>query len=195
MSIQADMLNGAYPFDGNHLAGAIGRAATPPTFASIETLPRWAAASVAILTSQTLRMTPIFLPAGKLIYSVQLMSGTQAAVTPTNQIVGLYSCVTPSAPVKLAVSTDKLTTAWAANTLNTFSLTAAYSIPTTGIYLIGIMVKAGTVPDLMGKALPHASMATDTGNADYDASLTTSLPATAALGTEGVNVPWIGVGG
>jgi len=155
-----------------------------------ETIPRSiAGVNVAALTSGTLYLQAVYLRAGQKVTNISFCSGTTAAGTPTNRRFALYS----SARALLAQTADQTTTAWAANTVMTTALTAAYTVPTTGLYYVGIMVAATTVPSLAGiTAAGNAALRTTapiiSGNST--AALTTTLPDPAAAITAGVNSVW-----
>lgn len=102
----------------------------------------------AALTSGTLlvarTLNPV--PAGQTVTGVVFISGSQAAVTPTNQ----WACIIdPVTLAVLAVSADDTTNTWTNDSSKTFTLTAPWT-PGEDIYpYIGICVVAGTVPALM----------------------------------------------
>lgn len=100
------------------------------------------------LTTQVMTSVPIYLTAGDVVTNLSFCSGATAAGTPTNWWFALYS--TAATPALIAQTADQTSTAWAAATVKTVALTAAYTVPTTGIYWAAIHVKATTVPTLMG---------------------------------------------
>ena len=77
---------------------------------------------------------------------IRILSGTTAASVPTNQWVALLD----RKGRVLAVSADKTTTAWAADSMQTFTFTTAYVPPGPMPVYVGIMVKATTPPSLVG---------------------------------------------
>src|SRR5262245_8635101 len=110
--------------------------------------PSLAASDVAAaLTTQVMLSAAIFLEVGDRITSISTTSGNTAAGTPTNYWFALY--YDSATPALMAQTADQLTAAWAANTVKTFALQTVQVIPRTGIYYIGIMVKATTVPSLV----------------------------------------------
>ncbi len=113
-----------------------------------ETLPRHLVieTNIAPLTSGTLWLQLIYLPAGTLVSNISFFSATTAAGTPTNQFFALYS----RRFGLLARSADDTTTAWAANTIKTLAMTTPYRVPVSDFYYVGIMVAATTVPTLKG---------------------------------------------
>lgn len=124
-----------------------------PSAATYETFPRSAVATTAApMTSGTLYMTAIALPAGLVVNNITFVTTGTGATSPTNWWFGLYD----SSRVQLAVTADQTTTAWAGNTAKTLSIAtvasgAASSFTTTyeGLYYLGAMVKASTAPSLV----------------------------------------------
>jgi hypothetical protein len=135
--------------------------------------------NVSLLSTGRMSMQAIWLQAGTVISSITFYSATTAAGTPTNQLFGLYD----GSRNLLATTTNDTTTAWAANTAKTLNLTAQYTIPSTGLYYLGIMVTATTVPTIKGMAAPSASQihgAAPIINGTSSTGLTTALPNPAA---------------
>lgn len=135
--------------------------------------------NTALLSSGRLSLQAIYLPAGTVVSSISFWSATTAAGTPTNQLFGLYD----SSLNLLRSSTNDTTTAWAANSKKTLSLTSTFTTTYSGIHYLGLMVTATTVPTIKGNtartggqmqaAAPSMGGTSTTG-------LTTALPATAA---------------
>lgn len=126
------------------------------------------------LTTEVMTSVPVYLHAGDVITNISVRSGATAAGTPTNYWVALYS--NASTPALLAQSADQTSTAWAANTTKTLALATAQTIRESGIYWVGIMVKATTVPTLLGSV---AAPAVVTGERNLSQSSGSSLAATA----------------
>lgn len=100
-----------------------------------------------LLTSGRLQLAGGFvIPAGTTITTVSFMSGTAAAATPTNQ----WACLVGIDRTVLVKSADVTTAAWAANTVKTFTLATPYTPTTDTPVYAGLVVVAGTVPDLRG---------------------------------------------
>lgn len=116
-----------------------------PTGALAQNRIRLVAANIAILTSAQLYLNAIWLPACTAT-SITFVSGTQAAVTPANQWFGIFD----TSYVPLRLTADDTSTAWAANTAKTLNLSSPLAVTSAGLYYVGIMVKAGTVPSLTG---------------------------------------------
>lgn len=166
-------------------AASLHRSLTAPTSAIRESMDRRyiLVNTLAVLSTGALRMQSIGLVAGDVVTNIAVLSGTTAAGTPTHYMFGLYD----SSRNLLATSTDQTTAAWGASTLKTLAMTTPYTVPTTGVYYIGIFVTATTVPTLQGSssapssALGNASgMGPSIGGTTTDASLTTALPNPAA---------------
>ena len=156
-----------------------------------ETIPRNITPSVntAALTSGTLFMQAIYLKAGTIVSNISFCSATTAGATLTNQLFGLFD----GNRNLLASTNNDGATAWAANTIKTLNIAAPYTIQTTGLYYLGIMVAATTVPTLAGgaaltNAALHGTAPILHGNSTT--ALTTALPATAAAITVGTTSVW-----
>lgn len=105
--------------------------------------------ALAALASGRLSLYAIYLPSGTDITNIAFMSGGTAAVSPTNQWFALYD----KNLNKIAVTADGTTGAWVANSFKSLALSAPYTTTYDGIYYLGIMVAAATVPTLMGASV------------------------------------------
>ena len=145
-----------------------------------ETHPR-SVGGVAIsntLTSGTLYLHLIYLQAGQKVNAIGYYSASTAAGTPTNQIFGLYD-----SSLSLLASTDNDTTrAFPGASFKVLRLTSPYVVSVSGVYYVGFMMTATTMPTLVipitgsgliAQASPILCGSSTTG-------LTTSLPSTAA---------------
>lgn len=135
--------------------------------------------NTAVLSSGRLSLQAIWLPANTTISSISFWSATTAAGTPTNQLFGLFD----SSYNLLRSSTNDTTTAWAANSRKTLSLTSTFTTTYSGIHYLGIMVAATTVPTLKGntaKVGGQLGAGAPTMGGTSTTGLTTALPATAA---------------
>lgn len=147
-----------------------------------ETFSRAGASFVntATITSGTLRMDAIDLPAGLLITSISYMSGATALITGSNQWFALFG----NARNKLAITADDTSTAWAANTVKTLTLTAPFTTTYSGLHYLGAVVVAVTVPTFFGLTVgasgANALAPILCGNADAGLTNPASCPATAA---------------
>jgi hypothetical protein len=142
--------------------------------------------NLAALTTQVMTSVALPLQAGDIITSLTFKSGGTAAGTPTNWWFALYD--TSATPALIAQSADQLTAAWAADTAKTLALSAPYLVLVPGVYYAAIMVKATTVPTLIGASVQADASA---GFLSSDkvlavtsgAALTTTAPATIATPT------------
>ena len=100
------------------------------------------------LTTQVMTSVPLLLAMGDVVTNLSFVSGATAAGTPTNWWFALYDL--SATPALIAQTADQTSTAWAAFTAQTKALTAAYTVPKTGVYWAAIHVKATTVPSLLG---------------------------------------------
>jgi hypothetical protein len=151
----------------------------------------------AALTTQIMTSVPIFLEVGDRITSISTLSGATAAGTPTNWWFALYD--TAATAALIAQTADQLTAAWAADTIKTLALSTPYTVTSTGIHYVGIMVKATTVNSLIcrvaGRVAANGALLTGykVKGQTSGSSLTTTAPATIATPTTVVNRPWVAV--
>lgn len=135
--------------------------------------------NTSLLSSGRLSLQAIWLPAGVTINSISFWSATTAAGTPTNQLFGLYD----SSLNLLRSSSNDTTTAWAANSKKTLSLTSAFTTTYSGIHYLALMVTATTVPTIKGNTARTGGQlqaAAPSMGGTSTSSLTTALPETAA---------------
>ena len=114
-----------------------------------ETMPRQLCPEVntAFAASGTLFMQAIFLQGGVIVNNIVLYSATTASATLTYCLFGLYD----SSRNLLATSANASALGtWAANTSRSLPMVTPYTIPTTGLYYIGVFVTATTMPTLKG---------------------------------------------
>jgi hypothetical protein len=134
------------------------------------------------LTTQVMTSVPVFLAAGDTITNVSIFVGATAAGTPTNWWMALYDSA--STPNLLAQTADQTTGAMAANTKQTVALATAQTISKTGVYWVGIMVKATTVPTLLGGVCVPPIITGERNLAQTSGSgLTATAPSTIATPT------------
>ncbi len=134
--------------------------------------------NTSLLSSGRLSLQAIWLPAGVTISSISFWSATTAAGTPTNQLFGLYD----NNLNLLRSSSNDTTTAWAANSKKTLSLTSSFTTTYSGLHYLGIMVTATTVPTIKGntaKTGGQLQAAAPSMGGTSNTGLTTALPATA----------------
>lgn len=147
----------------------------------------WANA-LALLVSGRLTLVKCAVKGGEVYSGISFVSANQAAVTPTHQIFGLYD----SSLALLKSTVDDGATAWAANTRKRLALTSTYTPVADGWVYVGIMVTAGTVPNLLGllngvavNALAPITQGTSS------TGLTTTLPNPAAAMTAVAGFPGV----
>jgi hypothetical protein len=135
--VGADFARRAHNANGAAPTGAIGQSKVRNHTGS----------NTAALVSGRETLVLVWMNAGDIITSITVCSATTALVAGTNQWFSLRS----SARVLLKTTADDTSTAWAANTAKTLTLSGGtYAVLTSGYYYIGIMVAAGTVPTLIG---------------------------------------------
>lgn len=160
--------------------------------AKVESVPRnLAGVNIAAVTSGTMVIQAIWLPAGMTISNLIAHSGTTASATQTNRWMALYD----QNRGLLRQSSDSTTTVLAANTLWTAPITS-FTTTYSGIYYVGILTAATTANSLIGVAA--AGNAAIRGQAPIltgtsSTGLTTTAPATAAAITATVNSYWVAV--
>jgi hypothetical protein len=142
--------------------------------------------------SGTLFMQAIYLRAGKIVTNISWFSATTAAGTPTHWMFGLFD----ASRNLLATSTDQLTAAWAANTQKTLAMVTPYTIPSDGIYYIGMFMTATTIITSKGNtAITNGALAAVAPilHGISTTGLTTALPNPAAAITSGLVTAWCAV--
>jgi len=100
--------------------------------------------SIAVVPSGTMRMTAIWLAKGTVVTSLTYLAGT-VGVSVTNRWFALYDL-----SKNLLRTTADNAAAWAAGTTLTLPLSSAYTIPSDGLYYIGICEVATTTTALRG---------------------------------------------
>jgi len=147
---------------------------------------------VAALVTQIMTSVALPLVQGDRVTNLSFLSGATAAGTPTNWWFALYD---PSGNL-LAQTADQLTAAWAADAIKTLALATPQVVAADGVYYAAIMVKATTVPTLMGKTTGRVTgaglivggqkvLAQNSGSA-----LTTTAPGTIATPTTQAVIPY-----
>jgi hypothetical protein len=135
----------------------------------------------AALADAVMTSVPVLLAAGDVVTNLSFLSGATALGTPTNWWFALYSDA--ATPALIAQTADQTTGAWAANTWQTKALSAAYTVPRTGVYWAAVMVNhtAGAVPSLVGTLAARPVVSGERNLAQSSGSaLTTTAPATIA---------------
>lgn len=183
-TVNGILLSGAVPLNGYDVAMYV-------TGCKAETFPRHLVPEIntALLSTGRLSLQAIGIRSGELLTSISFFSATTAAGTPTNQIFGLYD----NTLALLRSSNNDTTTAWAANTRKTLSLTSTFTTTYTGLYYLGIMVTATTVPTIKGyTAITGAQLRGSAPSLGGTSStgLTTALPNPAAAITAATTSAW-----
>jgi hypothetical protein len=119
-----------------------------------ESFPRYAATGVQLFFgSGEMQLAAVPLIAGQVVGHLAWCSDTTAAVTPTNQWLALFNL----AGVMLANTADQLSAPIPATTYFEYPIAqvssgpvSSYVVPATGIYFIGIVVAAATMPSVSG---------------------------------------------
>lgn len=143
---------------------------------SYETYSRiFGGSNAVVLASGILTLVGIELPRGIVVSTITFHSGTTALGTGTNQWFSLYD----SARGKLAVTADDTSTAWAANSEKTLTLSAPFTTTYAGLHYLGCttVVSAGSSPTLMAMAVGGSG------------AFPTRAPAVAGLSTSGLTNP------
>lgn len=151
-----------------------------------------AAANLAALASGTLFLTGGgYLPTGSTVTRIGFVSGTTAAVTPTNQF---FCIVNADTLAVLAKTADDGATAWGANALKELVLSAPLTVTDDTRIFIGCLVAAATPPTLTGAALFNAAVAglapVIAGTSTAGLTTPASLGAAAAAPAANVNFPY-----
>jgi hypothetical protein len=129
------------------------------------------------VVTQVMTSVPLFLTAGDVVTNLTFHSGQTPAGVPTNYWAALYD--TQATPALLAQSADQGAAAWAAFTAKAFALASPITITKTGVYWAALMVKATTVPSLLGSVVPRPILATERNLAQSSGSaLVAAAPAT-----------------
>lgn len=142
------------------------------------------------LTTQVMTSVPVWLAAGDVITNISFFVGATAAGTPTNWWAALYS--NAATPALLSQSADQTSGAAAANTKQTLALGAAQTITQTGVYWVGLMFKATTVPTLLGAVTVPPIVTGERNLAQTSGSaLVATAPATIATPTAVRFAPYV----
>lgn len=139
----------------------LGLLATPansiqPANSLAQTYPRHISngtLNTGLLVSQRLTLVAIELKKSMVISSITFVSGTTALSVGVNQFFALYDDAAGSSfgqgYALLAQTNDDGATAWTANTAKTLNLAAPYRTVRAGLFYLGILVNATTVPTLL----------------------------------------------
>ena len=108
------------------------------------------------MTSGSASIAAIRLAAGQSVSTAGFVTSTTAAVTPTHW----WLCLLDNTYTCRATTADQLTGAIAASTWFNIAFAASYTAAYTGLYYLGVMVAASTMPTLCGATAPLAAMVT-----------------------------------
>lgn len=149
------------------------------------------ATSSVTATAGSVVLTTIPLRAGMVINKISFITAVTAASTPTNQWAGIATGFGATSPKCAAISADGLTAAMAADTLITFSLSSAYTVPTNALYYVFFCVAATAGPTVAaavtlgahgrGNVTPYKSGIGDTGKTTPYAIAATVAKPTSSL--------------
>lgn len=138
-------------------------------------------------TTATLYLSAIYLQAGTVVSNLNLQTGTTALATGTNNWMALYD----SARVQLASTADQGLAALAASTPFAWPIATvaagagtSYTVPTSGLYYIGVMLKATTVCTLLGFTRVASGAPILQGSANAAQAAVNAFPFTASALTE-----------
>ena len=158
-----------------------------PTGAKAQSLPRSLAVGAGgAPTSGQPRLNSIWLPKGTVITSITFVSGATALATGTHQQFGLYD----SAVNLLGSTTDDTSTAWAANTAKTLSLTpGTFTTTYSGLHYVAVLIAATTVPSLIAAGALQTGVQSIAPLMSANATQTglTALPSTLTMAAAGQN--------
>lgn len=112
------------------------------------------ASNLAVLSTQRLSLTAIAIKKGQVITGIAYTSMTTALYGGSNQWFALFD----ASRNLLAITGDDTSTAWASNTRKALNLSSPYTITADGLYYLGIMVRATTVPTLVGQAISTTTL-------------------------------------
>lgn len=160
--------------------GARNTSAYSRAGAIAENIPRVFVAytAVGVLSTGRGQMVGIELFAGQAVASAVFHS--EAAMSgPTNQWAALYN----ASRSLLVTGVDQTTTAWGADSDKTFPFASTYTVPTSGLYYVMLVIVATTVPTLRcfnaGAELATAPLVT--GSVNTGLTTPATAPATTAV--------------
>lgn len=172
------------------------RAATPvqlqyaPTGALAQTMDRrtLGTSSLAALTSGTMLMTAAWLPAGAVVTSATFVSGGSGAAGLTNRWFALFDLSR-----NLIRATADNTAVWNPGTPLTIPFATTYTVPTDGLYYVGICEVATTPTTLRGiptspNTIGLAPILNGTGSTGLTTAASTPTPGPAL--TVSSNLPY-----
>jgi hypothetical protein len=158
-------LFGSSPASNDSVAALIAGAPTESTTyfpgALAETIPAYAATTAVTLTTADLYLFGVHLGAGESVGHVGFVTTTTAGATMTHW----WACLVDQNYTVQAVSADQTSGAIAASTWFSLAMGTAYTTTYSGIYYLGLMIAASTIPTLCGTSGgPLIAMMTGTGH-------------------------------
>lgn len=134
--------------------------------------------STTVLTSGRMCVVAIHLQAGDVVNSITFMN-TTAGSGLTHVWYALYD----ANHNLISATADDTSTAWVANTAKTLALSSSYTVPTTGLYYLGIVVVGSTLPNMLCTVGLAAALGLNPIiSATANTGLTTPATAPATLG-------------
>ena len=136
-----------------------------------ETMPRWSASSATIsfATSGNIVGSPVYLVAGQVVSNINFSTGTTAGST----LTGNWAAILTSSGTVVALTAQQGLSAMAATTVFTWPIattvsgstgtsSSTWTVPTTGIYYIGICVTGTTTPSMVGVSIASSALTAKT---------------------------------
>jgi hypothetical protein len=168
------------------------RAGSPSSFRSESVSALDVNTDLTAFTSAVMASVAVTVQPGDVVTNISFVSGATAGATLSNWWFALYDG--SATPALLSQTADQTSAAWAANTVKTLALATPQRFTSAGVVYAAVMVKASTVPTLLGALLPTATaagaivgskvLAQTSGSA-----LTDTAPATIATPTTVAKVP------
>jgi len=181
--------------DGDRYAADYLRQGSPTNTTFAESIPRLLAGGDLALASSGVELAVgVPLQAGDVISTITFITGGTAANGPTAG----YAVLRGTDGTKLVQTADFGSTARAANTAYSVSLTSSYTIVTPGLYYVGLSLTVSTtMPTVRGVSVGNATVAGAVGLSakilaqSHGSSVGATAPSTIATPTTVATVPYI----
>jgi hypothetical protein len=132
--------------NGNTVGITASQFSIMPTGAVSETYTRYLIGNVTSTnTSAYLYGTPIYLTAGTVVNNINFITGTTAGSGLSTAWGGLFTLSGTTATL-VATTAAQAISSLAANSVFTWALTGAYTVPATGLYYVAISITGTTMP-------------------------------------------------